>query len=97
VRLPPNRSYTKAEADQIVVSAVELFLAWEHGTAAAPDTAPKGKRRAIWSAGDSGDPVKVHDEARYLAELRRLGLDTPNYVIDENSPEVAELPPEEAD
>lgn len=96
-RLPPNRSYTRPEADQLVISAVEVFLAWEHGAAATPDTAPKGKRRAIWSAGDRGDPVRVHDETRYLAEMKRLGLDVPEYVIDENAPEVDELPLEEPD
>ena len=34
----------------------------------------------------------MHDEARYLAEMNRLGLDMPaNYVIDENAPELDEL------
>jgi hypothetical protein len=34
----------------------------------------------------------VHDENRYLAEMSRLGLDVPTYVIDENAPELDELP-----
>jgi hypothetical protein len=96
VRLPPNRYYTRVEAHHLVGSAVELFLGWHHGTAQAPDTAPKRKMRAIWSAGEQDNPIRVHDEKRYLAEMRRLGLDVPEYVIDENAPELDELPLEES-
>jgi hypothetical protein len=94
--LPPNRYYTRAEAHHLVGSAVELFIDWHHRAAQAPDTAPKRKRRAIWSAGEQGNPIRVHDERRYLAEMRRLGLDVPKYVIDENAPELDELPLEES-
>jgi hypothetical protein len=90
--LPPNRYYTRVEAHHLVSSAVELSPGWHHGKAQAPDTAPKRKRRAIWSAGEQRNPIRVHDENRYLAEMSRLGLDVPTYVIDENAPELDELP-----
>ena len=91
-RLPPNRSYTQGEADQLVVEAVDLFHASAYGAAATPDTVPKRKRRAIWTAGKPGDPIRVHDRTRYLAEMNRIGLKVPEYVIDESAPELDELP-----
>jgi hypothetical protein len=95
--LPPNRYYTREEAEQLVATAVGLFLTREHESVEAPDTVPRRKRRAIWSAGKLGKPVRVHDEARFLGEMERLGLPVPKYVIDENAPELEGLPLEERD
>ncbi len=75
--LPPNRFYTRAEAEHLVATAIELFLARDSGKDEVPDAFPKAKRRAIWTAGESGKPIRVHDPARYLAEMDRLGLDAP--------------------
>jgi hypothetical protein len=96
--LPPNRYYTREEADQLVVTAVELFLhTWEHRAAEALDVAPERRRLAIWSAGEQGEPLRVHDQTRYLSEMGRLGLQVPEHVIDETAPELDELLPEEPD
>jgi len=95
-RLPPNRVYTRPEAEQLVAAAIRLFLARERGADEFPDLAPKGTRRAIWTAGEEDEPPRVHDEERYLAEMTRLGLEVPDYLIDPNAPEIDE-PLEEQD
>lgn len=92
--LPPNRFYTRSEAERVVAAAIELFLARERGVDEVADLVPRGNRRAIWTAGRQGKPPRVHDEARYLAEIARLSLDVPVYLIDENAPAMDELPEE---
>jgi Eco29kI restriction endonuclease len=94
-KFPPNRFYTRSKAEQLVAEAVALFLTRERGSDMVPDSVPKQNRRAIWTAGKDGEPLKVHDEARYLAEMKRLGQEVPNYVLDENAPQPDELLSEE--
>lgn len=86
-RLPPNRLYTRGEAVQLVAGAVEMFLTRERGEEHVLDDSLKS-RRPIWTASEQGEPLRVHDEARYKAEMKRLGLDVPEYVIDKNAPEL---------
>lgn len=95
--LPPNRYYTREEAEQLVTSSIELFLTFKHESTGVSDTLPRINRRAIWTAGERNMPVRVHDETRYAAEIERLGLPVPDYVIDKNVPGLEELPLEEQD
>jgi hypothetical protein len=96
-QFPPNRLYTRDEAEQLVAAAAELFLTKERGAEMVADNIPR-RRRAIWTARGQDEAPRVHDEARYLAEMNRLGLPVPaDYEIDENAPELGELLPEGQD
>ena len=64
-----------------------MFLTRERGEEHVLDDSLKS-RRPIWTASEQGEPLRVHDEARYKAEMKRLGLDVPEYVIDKNAPEL---------
>ena len=88
----PNRFYTRNEAEQVVAAAIETFLTRERGVDKVPDLVLRreGGRSGLRAA--KGEPLRMHDEARYLAEMARLGLDMPSiYLIDKNAPEMDEL------